>query len=79
MDADTPALAVVGELGAVNVADSEIVGFGMKDEQSANSCRGLDGVVVVESDIHQLFCVQNIENDTFQRVVRTGGIAESNS
>lgn len=79
LDTDAPSPAVVGQLVLVDTSHGEVVCFRMDDEESADGCRGLDGVVVVEGDIHLLLSIQQVEDDAFQRVVRTGGIAEGDS
>ena len=79
LNTDAPSPAVVGQLVLVDTSHREIAGFRMDDEESADGCRGLDGVVVVEGDIHLLLSIQQVEDDAFQRVVRTGGIAEGDS
>ena len=79
LDTDAPSPAVVGQLIFVDTSHGEIACFRMDDEESADGCRGLDGVVVVEGDIHLLLSIQQVEDDAFQRVVRTGGIAEGDS
>ena len=66
LDTDAPSPAVVGQLVLVDTSHREIAGFRMDNEESADGCRGLDGVVVVEGDIHLLLSIQQVEDDAFQ-------------
>ena len=78
-DGNASALAVVGKLFAVDAANREVAGIGMRDEQAADGCRGLDAIVVGQSYIQLPFCIQSVEDDALQRMVGTGGITEGNT
>ena len=78
-NSDAATTAVVGQLVAVDAAYGEKTGLGMADEEAADGCRGLDGVVVGEGDAQLSLCVQMVDDDALQRVVRTGGIAEGDT
>ena len=71
--------AVVSQLVAVDAANGEIAGLRMTDEEAADGCRGLYRVMVGEGDAQLSFRVQTVDDNTLQRMVRTGGIAEGDS
>ena len=76
---DAATTAVVGQLVAVDAANGEIAGLRMADEEAADGRRGLYRVMVGEGDAQLSLRVQTVDDDTLQRMVRTGGIAEGDS
>ena len=76
---DAPSLAIVGQLCLVDSSNREVASLRMTDEEAANRCRRLYRVVVGQRDRQAPFGIQQVEDDTLQRMVRTRGIAEGHS
>ena len=76
---DAATTAVVSQLVAVDAANREVTGLRMTDEEAADGCRGLYRVMIGESDAQLSLSIQTVDDDTLQRMVRTGGVAEGNS